>query len=174
MMSAKIKSLSDLTQEERDALSPLEGSLTREQRIEVARDVLARFTKKRSKFIIDMGLYISSNRRDIATHDMDAQLKSYMLSGCQVCARGAMFLSSVDKFDRCSVYDFRWSSNGSPVERTSADWGSAQSFDIESAFEGFNNAKTWNFYESHQFGEPRLRLAAICRNIIKNHGEFKP
>ncbi len=147
----------------------LEGRLTRKQRIEIAKDVIALCKSRQRKIKIKTGAYLS------AVDDFDdpeglllsegGQLTSRRLPACQVCARGALFVASVDRHDRCDLGGIDSLSDAVQV-RSEEDWGKYQVSDIEGAFEGWYGGRDLP-------REPKARLIAIMENIVANNGEYK-
>lgn len=161
-------------------LPKLDGTLTRKQRVEIAMDVLALLRlRSRSQKIVLESRYFEANVPE------SGQLHSSVIKGkCAVCARGIMFLASVDRFDRCDLAEFGDCLESEIVDRTAAEWGVDQARLIEGAFED-GQMGTWSSsvrkfyskhaidtYDGHYDRKPLMR--AIAQNIIDNHGEFVP
>lgn len=112
--------------------------------------------------------------------------------GCHVCAKGALFVASVLRTNKCTVENVLF--NSGPAEMRDRMLAkerifSARTYDlIEIAFEGnvtgeVSELAEWKFsdeektaalifcdrYENHSSG---ILLAAIMLNIISNNGEF--
>lgn len=85
--------------------------LTRVQRrrVEVCRDVLARIAAK--KIVVEQGTYLRGwgfHAREILDGRKSVELQSVLpqfekKETCRVCAKGALFVSAVDKFDACEL-----------------------------------------------------------------------
>lgn len=106
--------------------------------------------------------------------------KPAVLKKCEVCARGAMFISRCKLFN---VYEFPSEGDASDmvVNSTAKDFGETNSNMIEAAFEQYNS----EYGEVEDgvraavvFGElyddPRKRLRAIMKNVIEHEGVFTP
>lgn len=134
----------------------------------MAQDVLALLRLERGrKVAVQEGLYF------YGVAPSEGQLTSAALKNCTVCARDALFLASVDRFDSCDLAEIG-SLNSEAQGRSVKDWGE-QAYLIEAAFECYDDDDSADeireFYEAH--ADPRKRLRAICLNIIKNGGKFK-
>jgi hypothetical protein len=121
---------------------------------------------------------------DLAGHTIQA-LNPEQLGRCDVCARGAMMLTRAILFDGLVLP--RHDDSPTVVKRrTSKDFGKFHSELIEAAFEGNDvqrrrdDPKTGDplFIAAVKFGNrfrsSRGRLSAIMRNIVENHGVFRP
>lgn len=156
-------------------LPKLDGTLTRKERVAIAMDVLAllRLRSKTRKIILESTYF----HADI--HE-SGQLHSSVIQGeCVVCARGILFLASVDRFDDCDLEEIG-SIDSEAVNRTALEWGTAQARLIEGAFEdgltGTQTRSTIEFFRAHvgKHGDRKPLMRAIAQNIIDNHGEFVP
>lgn len=149
------------------AKKKLEGSLSLRQRVEIAKDVVARFESKQRRLVAQRGIYLSG------ALPKEGELRTDLIKvGCRVCARGALFLASVDRHDRCNMRDFR-DCGDSVVDRTNEDFGVEQADLIEGAFEGWPNGR--DYFELHgNIEDPKRVLLAIVRNMIVNGGLFRP
>ena len=144
-------------------------------RVAVATDALA---------WLDAGRLVADHTYVEPTHDKNAstlffgadansQLRDLVLGRCQVCAKGALFLAKVVRFDRCTVGDFR-----------QAEWGDNVIVDglfspkqwklIEAVYEGrdyfTDHADLW----VDRYPASKARLRALLANIIRHRGEFVP
>lgn len=107
---------------------------------------------------------------------------------CMVCARGALLLTSVLKFNKLTWGDLIAVDNyeGSFEEGSITDgrlmsfFSAEQLMMMETAFERQHNEyelgklayDCWAFYD--KYSHPRRRLIAILENAIKNNGIFTP
>lgn len=152
-------------------LPKLDGTLTRKERVAVAMDVLALLRlRSRVREIILASTYFDADTPE------SGQLHSSMIQGeCRVCARGIMFLASVDRFDRCDLakVDPYWEAQ----DRTELEWGE-QACLIEDVFENgyMRSLELRTFYRKHigKDGNRKPLMRAIAQNIIDNNGEFVP
>ena len=160
------------------AKKALKKKLTKaEMRVAVAKDALKQLELEKYKAC--RGTYVDWNLEDkIRESDEDEQVQKIIKeheSTCQICARGALLMSSIRKFNDVTVKDFNknW-------EKKSKQIFSTQTLELaEIAFERWNkldhNAKqdrAYNFGIKYSYDNERLK--AILKNIIANKGEFKP
>lgn len=146
-----------------------------EKRVAVAKDALKQLHTE--KYLAETGTYIGCNIDDTLGSDWrpdQAQKELKTMKPCSVCARGALLLSAVRKFNEATVSD---------VLQTK-EWPSADLFGweqlslIEAAFELWeeNGGKPMPkaFAFGNKFTNDHDRLVAILKNVIKNNGTFKP
>lgn len=156
------------------AAGDLDGTLTREQRVLIAQDVIAVLRSRQRRITIEQGTYFFS--KEIGGVPRTGQLRSNRIKGgCTVCARGALFLASVDRFDSCDLKFIYGQIRYEVEDRTEREWGGDQTDLIESCFEGVgvDGSSKHDLYIRF-CGNPRGLLLAICENIVANNGEFKP
>lgn len=150
-----------------------------QKRVMIARDVINRIE---SKYIIaDSGSF----GRNIEGY---GQAKEFInTKTCSVCAKGALFCSIVGRVNKFKLeeFDSNAETNGDIESKIHAPireyFSDEQIALIETAFEGEQylesiNIDTWeavDFYEELRYSD-HDRLIAICQNIIKNKGTFKP
>lgn len=148
------------------AKAKLEGKLTRKQRIEIAKDVIALCKSRQTKIKIDVGSYYhtESIRQEDNLFDKGGQLTSKRLPPCQLCARGALFIKSVDRYDKCDLGRIDDIADA-VIDRSVKEWGAEQTNLIESHFEV---SRYWLPQD------PKRRLLAIMENIVANNGEYVP
>lgn len=170
-----------------------------EARILIAKDAL-----KQMKFWkITAGKYCEFNTV-VPTGESLQKILPKVQQNCEVCAKGALFLSFVRKFNNVSTndlnrqtsYDYNdWNNFNAEKEYVSADSGficrklekyftRTQLDLIEFAFEGEDVCgDTWQKTEeyqdkvraySQQFPDDEERLKVILKNIVRNGGTFKP
>lgn len=151
------------------------------QRIAVAKDVIKR---------INADQYIAYSGSFICAVDLygEDSVKKYVKSGkrCEVCAKGGLFMSYVgyvNKFDMFEAELQGTHMKDDSMVKLAQLFTPLQLAMIESAFEGKeyiwnvnisreNCRKCINFYDKHEHDKDRL--LAICENIVKNKGTFKP
>lgn len=112
------------------------------------------------------------------------------LGECEVCARGALLLSTVAKENKFEIDELAavCADGGSYYENSDADmrltalFPPTQLMMMETAFEGCHNLhhlgeelhdKCVAYHDDAPY-DPNKRLIAIFMNAIKNGGEFKP
>lgn len=165
-----------------------------ERRVAIARDVIDQIDAE--KYRLGSCGYIEDlkSNEDIDTLINDADtLKEVQvcdvinsMDSCQVCARGAMTLSAIRKFNKVTLDKFN------PIEMSlSSDelepiedrfFSRKQTALIEHAYEGFEEAESDAITDleasaaaryGYSLGDDRdCRLKAIMRNIIRNNGQF--
>lgn len=156
-----------------------------EVRVCIAKDVLAqvkakRFTARPGLYVSGLGLYSDLPRDEDgyltqSPINVQAVLKD---RDCHVCALGALFVSSVDRFNACELP----ASDMTTMHRETLEkylgnvFSRKQMNAIEAAFEGSSNSypKVYNsaFYQAYP--DSTARLVAIMKNIVRNGGTFKP
>lgn len=169
-----------------DNLSP------KERKLVIVKDVLGQI--RLNKLIVKEMSYVRGNFEHpesgtITQHDIEA-----MRARCQVCAKGALFLSRVDKFNSVDWKDvgtrlYRLARNGLDIDNESCVRSLDGAFTereldlIEIAFERHDANGLWDEgvdqheIDKHitwgqQFDDPTVRLEQICKNILDNDGEF--
>lgn len=117
-------------------LPPLDGTLSRVQRVEIALDVIATLNSRQRKLKL-ASFYFSTALADIPS---SGQLHSSRIHGeCEVCARGMLFIKSVDRFDDFDLENYDNSKEYGflgdvAVVRTRREWGCGQAQLIETRF----------------------------------------
>lgn len=163
-----------------------------EQRVAVAKDALQQL--RLAKYIAETGTYVGEkfkltivdepsfrfNDDDciVGGSNWDDQAKPLLRSSsepCAVCAKGALFLSTIRKFNKATVGDIV-SENFTDTYKL---FGKANMDLAEIAFERWScygtdgkKGKARDF--GYQYTHDHDRLVAILKNIIKNNGTFKP
>jgi hypothetical protein len=162
-----------------------------QKRIAVCKDVIANIQAAQINVIKGRG-YITG--LDVKLEDSEAI--QYMLplikKKCEVCARGAMMISKIDKFNSCYFLNLNDIDQCDTTDQL--DFFDEEQLDlIETAFELTNMGAyeySGDYYTPYhtqkraknqlavQFGQdfknPSDRLMAIMQNIIDHNGEFKP
>ena len=162
-----------------------------QQRVAIAKDVLLQLRKKR--FRSKLGSYVRIPNL-WGVEDNYRQANECILDGsatCQVCAKGALFMSHVMKTNHISLRDVDDIGEYKIKERLKM-FSIGQLDLIECAFEkrviedgdrilrdynDINESYTSLSKSAIQFGRKHKkadRLSAIMKNIIKNNGTFKP
>lgn len=173
--------------------------LTQKQknRIAIAKDVIKWVTEK--KFNIKIGSsYLTFKSKKQVEQDIEFRdLVRNNTKSCQVCAKGALFICSVDKHDKLKLSEVLPQFNlnvrknlyfelfEDDVVSHVQDFDQEQLNLIEIAFEGRHDLDydLWqmnqaSYYLAAKFGkkykDAQGRLIAIMENVIKNKGEFVP
>lgn len=148
----------------------LDGTLTRAQRMEVAQDVISRFKSRQRKFTLSSAAYI--DMQDFKGGQFNSKS---IIGACEMCARGALFLASVDRYNDCQVNYPMESPNFVARQRTYDDFGEQAEL-IEDYFEGRMGTPLEDSFRAKfwKLNDRRPLLIGICENIIRNNGEFEP
>jgi len=160
------------------------------KRIAVAQDVIDRMNLK--QFRANSGQMFKNANMLYPGQSVQEALKD-PAAYCEVCAKGGLFMAYVGiKNDYNLRYEISENLNGEEMEMLSDVFSRKQLSLIETAFEG--STYSWNddishlekqacfkFYRKHvnekedrDGDKVQERLMAICKNIIKNNGTFKP
>jgi len=153
-----------------DGLPPLEGKLSRAARVLLAMDMRARLIAEKPdvRLRMETTYFRCAQGQRLKTGTFDSS--KIPTKTCEVCARGALFLASVDRYNECRIeaVPTEWASSTvveiqDLVERRSLeDFGDSQTGEIEDAFEDRDTSSA------------KRTMLAICENLIANHGEFIP
>lgn len=168
----------------------------KKRRVAIAEDVISGLAAKR--LLATCGSYITSAYAeieakegqslgdDVEVCDLQKVIASTMKS-CEVCAKGAMFIAAVEKFNNVKVLDLQVGDN--PLRKFDDDedvcthlenYFSRDQLDlIEVAFEGSSMSLDENTEEcqvalayQHRYTDVSDRMTAIMENIVKNNGTF--
>lgn len=142
-----------------------------QQRVAVAKDALAQL--KAEKYKATSGVFIDSGfLNNLCYSDSTDQAQPVLqnMGTCRLCAKGAIFLSTIRKYNKATVYELTHAH-----EDVSNDLFGQDNLDrIEAAFECWSHVS----WKACDFGDKYIndhdRLVAILKNIIKNNGTFKP
>jgi hypothetical protein len=157
--------------------------LTPKQRIAVARDVIKQVETER--FLARNEGYLHIGGEDIMRPSgISTQGFCKKLKNCTVCAKGALFVSSIAKYNNYEVKK-TVSSSKFIRSKTREDWGRYQADLIECAYEQSTAfIKSCNLSQEDEvsravsfgkkYDKAPSRLIAIMNNIIRNNGTFKP
>ena len=158
--------------------------------IRVCKDVIANLRSR--KLQAAQGIYVSQDVSDAITEidqdevSLQKVLKKWLKPRrqCQVCALGSLFISKVDRYNKCNVspWDVLSPYGIEFNKQLSEIFSREQQSMIESAFETEPGEKYWDpecaIGKAIEFGakykNPTTKLIAIMNNIIKNGGTFKP
>lgn len=170
------------------------AKMTKPQRaVAVAKDVLAQI--KAGNYTCEVGGYVNLETPPIEDLPDNCKVSAAIFNPsdlqCQVCARGAMFMSAIRKFNKFDFVKDSSQDDGvrnllhpdSPKFRKIEDtiFSREQIGLIESAFECCNMAGSTPFEKTKSaiffgilYNNDSDRMQAIMRNIIKNDGKFVP
>jgi len=155
-----------------DDLPQLEGDLSRAARVLLAMDVRTRLLAEKPDVRLRMGTtyFRCAQGRRLRTGAFDSS--KIPTKACEVCARGALFLASVDRYNECQIEAvptekgmLTWPPAVYEIQnlvccRSLEDFGDSQANEIEAAF------------EDREAIPAKRTMLAICENLIANHGEF--
>jgi hypothetical protein len=142
-----------------------------QMRVAIAKDAIAQILSKNFKPVANKS-YVELDRA--MTPESMVLLAEQRKLKCTVCGLGAIFISSIAKFDdveipRGAAGVKHFICQISEKDHLLKFFGADQISNIEKAFEG------WECY-SHisQIPNDRARLLVILRNIVRNDGKFIP
>lgn len=162
-----------------------------QKRVLVAKDALKQLSIKRYRAVTGDLVNESRSLAKKIDHVFDSdndlipskiQLQPMLINTpgtCEVCARGAMMLSCVRKFNDVVIEG--WSTKAE--EKSITLFGNRNLKRMEVAFELYdrwssenydNDGKALAFGKAASMSSPNKRLKAILLNVIKNKGTFKP
>jgi len=203
MKTAKIlKKVKKAAKQVKESNAAFKKMTADEKRVAIAKDVLAQI--RQDKIVCAEGTYFDApNKRhsdlcnSIRTSEPDTELRDVLKNfpSCQVCARGAIFLSALKVFNNFAVQDIpHWKTRSvAPIDTESVFkvgrrfFTTRQIAAIELAFEGDSDYLSAHeqdflsdkekeacelFYNSRQGAENRM--VDIMKNIVKNKGKFIP
>lgn len=163
-----------------------------DRKIAIAKDVIANIYANTLTIKDNSGYVVAKNNSDYDEDDIsvlkkyfDSQKIAEMLKGsCEVCARGAMMLCKVSKFNNYEFGDEIYSAD--TTDALSDAFDDFELYQIESAFEGKIMSSMYDLedgdfdelnemYEAWLFiRDPKDRMLAIMQNLIDHNGKFKP
>lgn len=153
-----------------------------QRRVMIAEDALKQL--KIGRFVATPGTYVNAYRlaHEAKLDDRDnVQLNTLLhnpalKSSCNVCARGALFLSAVRFRNDCTINGSGDTSESSFVKEFADQQGRIEEAFEECDGEDYTYENGWadRFLHVNERNDPDKRLALILKNIIRNKGAFKP
>lgn len=152
------------------------------QRMIIAKDLIARLDAK--KFVASGGYFQSTQVFKQEIENDSVQLKKVFTGKkCRGCQIGGLFAAALDRCNALKLSDLEYSDRVRVGLVDSGDlrtyltrWFTRRTLEqVECAFEGWEN-DTYDL-DFRPFGdrfEREQRMRLICKNIIKNKGQFKP
>jgi hypothetical protein len=138
-----------------------------QKRVAIAKDVISFLELGALKAMC--GRYVRPSKElSLQERCSEVQANSLNWGECQVCAKGALFVAKVNRFDNCPAWKFN--SFGGDSEDMDGIFSYDQFSQIEYAFEGWDEFG-WGWYSTYP--NPKLRMIAIMKNIVRNKGTFK-
>ena len=142
----------------------------KQERVLIAKDALAWI--KAGALTPRKGVYVSTTN-SIAMKDQGKQLRDVVLGRCRVCAKGALFLAKVVRYNNVLATQICEAGNSGNAAPLREHFSVSQLDLIESSFEGWGNTLgdlSVQFWE--QYKDDKSCLIAVLKNIISNNGEF--
>jgi hypothetical protein len=140
------------------------------QRVAIAKDALAWI--EAGALEPTTGLFISPSRADC--YSSKGQLRDTVLGKCHVCALGSLLLAKAVRFDNVLCNQMNYLNTRMGVGPIADHFDRNQLLLIESAFEGYSDEDNDVQIFYSKYPDPKDRLVAILKNLIKNKGTFKP
>lgn len=151
-----------------------------QRRVAIAKDVILQI--KASRYKTGHTGYIEDFKpqNGVSIHDAPLQKTICNMESCRVCARGAMVLSAIKKFNNYNDPRLITEEHYDTYTLRAAEslyFSENQAVLIESAYErrSLNPTKACDAavrYGKSLSGRKSERLIQIMRNIIRNHGKF--
>jgi hypothetical protein len=147
--------------------------MTRKQRkVAIAKDVIKQVNagvfdaKSQHGYVVPMNGYLNG---PVEQRNAIAVAKE-----CHVCARGALMLSRIAKFNDMVINPICGNIEQEQTAKALEDaFTSRELYEIERAFEGGEDGSDYRrFFLDHK--NSNNRLIAICQNIIDHKGTFRP
>jgi hypothetical protein len=193
----KVEALGELIKKNNEAFTKMSNA---EKRVEVAKDTLLRIEMKQlDAYTGSIIQYVNTVKDKYGKTSIQDVINTDSKFTCQVCAKGAMFMSYVGRVNKMEFCDINTGNYGQSSVHTKLGeiFSLEQLALIELAFEGeqylkylddeddFDGTAVENIILSdndynqadlfhNSYGNVDYRLIAICENIIKNEGTFKP
>ena len=179
-----IKTKNDIVEKQNAAFNRL---TTLQKRVAIAKDAIAQIQS--GKYKPTTGKYIELNNSLKILGSGSKSLQDAFLNAtkCQVCARGALFVSQICKGNKCSLSDIglhesdRYINLYNFKDHESKIWDEETIYLIESCFEkremceessvAYSDIEAAIHY-GKSFKSAKDRLVGICQNIIDNKGKF--
>lgn len=141
-----------------------------EQRISIAKDVIAQI-KAKKYFIVSNTGYVSLDQKNILLAGTDPAKRKLApkVKACTVCALGAMFIADISKDKKYSFEDAGLGVEDDYIERATITKRLGQYFTNKQ----MNYIEEYFEYNAGWMTDDE-RLTAICQNIIDNNGNFDP
>lgn len=161
----------------------------KEKKVAIAKDVIANIHMKKLNVKANNG-YVESSDKDLE-YDKDIlcqylpseQVAELLKPSCQICARGAMMICKVAKFDNFDLGRYSLEEELSTTEALKDAFSEEELGQIEAAFELWGPGSPMGEHKrlSHEelenwesIEKDEDRLLAIMQNIVDHGGEFKP
>jgi hypothetical protein len=150
-----------------------------ERRVAIAKDVIK--TVRAGGFGgVDDGLGYIEGKGARCGVNIDSDRAQEIMPTCSVCARGAMMLCRIAKFNAIEVFVDEIVRRDHTTQALEDAFGEKQMNIIEAAFECREGYAEYTSLArkavafGDQFENPSKRLIAIMKNIVDNGGTFKP
>jgi hypothetical protein len=193
----KVEALGELIKRNNEAFLLMSNA---EKRVEVAKDTLLRIEMKQlDAYTGSIIHYLGDVKEKYGESGIQDVINTDSKFTCQVCAKGAMFMSYVGRVNKMEFCEINTGNYGESSVHTKLGeiFSLEQLALIELAFEGEQYLKYLNdeddtygiapeniILSDNEYNQAGLfhnsytnvdyRLVAICENIIDNEGTFKP
>jgi hypothetical protein len=166
--------------------------LTAAQRVEVLKDAISQIKKgyltpEHDSYVGNYFLGAVQEKRDAAitllgNKGKELELKDFLpeilkIEGCSVCAKGAIVISAISKFNNCTLTAGVELDNDA-TRRARILFGTQNADTMEVYFEGWTGKKKQNSWLvtawKELYPEPHEILIKIFKNAIENKGIFCP
>jgi DNA polymerase III delta prime subunit len=156
-----------------------------ERRVAIAKDVIKHIKAERLRVQSSYGYVVhdigwNELTEVIETEGKATKVAEKLKNECTVCARGAMMLCKVAKYNH---YEFEkgWGISSESTTHALKDAFSEEQLNlIENAFElngyigNLSEKAEWLYEWLYEFSNAEDRLLAIMQNIVDPNGSFKP
>jgi hypothetical protein len=141
------------------------------ERVIIARDALKWI--RAGALLPQQMMYVSPIDTPVFTDEQrQQQLRDVVIGKCEACIKGALFLSKAFNFDNvlATAYCDPYAIDKALEEHFSIE----QYQSMERTFEAWGNGKPAEIKFIAKYPDPKQRMMAILKNMIKNNGIFVP
>lgn len=151
----------------------------KEKRIAVITDALKWIKRKSVNVRTSFGYLIYDNDlpSEFVGRSLQGELRKLITASkpCSVCAKGALFLAHVDRFNKVTINSDSQIMNEDPIcEPLLKEFSSEQLDLVEACFEDLLNSAKGRLLRNpfDQYHNPQKRLEMILKSMLENDGEL--
>jgi hypothetical protein len=142
-----------------------------QERVIIAKDALKWI--RAGALLPQQMMYVSPIDTPVFTDEQrQQQLRDVVIGKCEVCVKGAIFLSKAFNFDNVLATAYL---DPDAIDKALEEHFSIEQYkSMERTFEAWNNVTPAEIKFIEKYPQPKQRMMAILKNVIKNKGTFMP